>query len=134
MGTYIGQSDIEDVFGTSNVAHWSNLAGGTGADTVRIARAIAVAEEDVENRFRGSEYAIPFAPIPEVVKNWCAVLAGLWLFESRPGFNKTAEEEEGFTTMREKIDSEIDAYRSGQRKLSSNKVSSKQPGAPVVIE
>lgn len=133
MSNYISQSDIEDVFGKDNVAVWSNLDGETGAETARIARAIAIAEEDVENRFRGGKYLLPFSPIPEVVKNWCATLAGIWLFENRPGYKTTDEEWEGFTKLEEKVGDDIDAYTSGARQLDTGLASATGAEGPTVV-
>ena len=131
--SYIAKSDIEDVFGKDNVAVWSNLDGETDADTARIARAIVLAEEDVENRFRGGKYQLPFSPIPEVVKNWCATLAGIWLFENRPGYKTTDEEWEGFNKLEEKVGGDIDAYTSGQRQLAATPIANTSAESPQVV-
>lgn len=133
MGKYIAQSDIEDVFGKDNVAVWSNLDGEADADTARITRAIVLAEEDVENRFRGGKYRLPFSPIPEVVKNWCATLAGIWLFENRPGYKTTDEEWEGFSKLEEKVGDDIDAYTGGKRQLSATLISNSSAESPTIV-
>ena len=95
MGTYIIQSDIENVFGKDNVARWSNLDGDTTVVTARITEAISYAEEDLDNRFRGGKYALPFSPVTSVIKNLAARIAGLWLFSNRPGFNRDQNTDEG---------------------------------------
>lgn len=136
MAKYIAQSDIEDVFGVDNVALWSNLDNSDDmADTVRIAKAIEYAEEDIENRFRESRYAVPFVGttgnIPKVLIDWMAKIAGLWLFECRP---KVVDEEEiSFDDMKKSIDSEIAAYHSGQRRLALTLAETNIPGAPIVM-
>lgn len=84
MGTYISQSDLEDQFGASTVAMWSQLEEtDTGADTTRIANAIALAEEYVESLFRGGRYAVPFGGTCLMLKRWCAVYAGVELYSAR---------------------------------------------------
>jgi len=133
MSSYVTKDDLEDIFGKDNIATWSNLDGEADADTVRIDRAIAVAEEDVENRFRDGKYALPFNPIPLVVKDWCARLAGIWLFENRPGYNKNEEEKEGFEDMRDSIDRQVEAYTSGQRTLPANLADNINKGGPIAI-
>jgi len=133
MSAYIAQTDLEDIFGRDNIAVWSNLDGETGADAMRIAKAIEAAEEEVENRFRDGKYAIPFSPVAKKIKDWCAKLAGLWLFENRPGFKSSDETWEGFTGMKESVDLEIDAYTSGQRILPCSLIDGIQPSAPVVV-
>lgn len=133
-GIYIAQADIEDVFGKDNVATWSNLDGEAGADTTRINSAIEWAEEEVQNRFREGRYKLPFSPIPKVLKYWCAALAGLWLFENRPGYKYTKEQLEGFNLVRERVDKDIDSYNSGQRVLDCELAHSDAADAPQVVD
>ena len=84
MGNYITQADIEDRFGTSTVAKWSNLLEeSTEADTDRIAKAIAYGEARVEGYFRGRRYRVPFQGTDPVLVEWCVAFAGWWLFTSR---------------------------------------------------
>lgn len=93
MGTYISQTDIENVYGTDNVAAWSDLTGGDTANTTRIASAISYAEGFVENYFRVSRYQVPFVQLSGaydvVLVDWMAVLAGDWLYRSREVRRKT---------------------------------------------
>ncbi|GAG69139.1 unnamed protein product [marine sediment metagenome] len=117
MGAYILKADIENVFGADNVAVWSNLSGGDTADEARITLAISNAEEDVENRFRNGRYLLPFTPVALTVKDWCARIAGIWLFDNRPGYGKSEEELDGLELLRTQLEISIDAYTSGQRKL-----------------
>jgi phage gp36-like protein len=133
MSDYIEKADIEDVFGKDNVATWSNLDGDPGADATRIATAISVAEEDVNNRFRGGKYSIPLAPVSDIVKNWCARLAGIWLFENRPSFNKSETQKEGFQDMKDGVDSEVEMYTSGQRVLPCTLASDVYGMGPVAV-
>lgn len=136
MGKYIGQSDIEDVFGIDNVAIWSNLDNSSdAADAGRVQKAIEYAEEEVENRFRESRYTVPFVglygDVPRVLKDWMAKIAGVWLFECRP---KVVDDEEvGFADMQEKVDISIDAYLSGQRRLALVLSKGRSPTSPVAV-
>lgn len=130
---YIVQADIENVFGKDNVARWSNLDGEVGADVTRIATAISVAEEDVENRFRGGKYAIPLTPASQIIKSWCARLAGIWLFENRPSYNKAETQGEGFQDMKDAVDSEVEMYTSNQRILPCNLVDDVHEAGPVAV-
>lgn len=133
MASYITKADIENVFGKDNVAQWSNLDGEVDADVARINTAIAVAEEDVENRFRDGRYTLPFNPVSEVVKKWCATLAGLWLFSNRPAYRHDEEDMEGFSDLKSEVDDEIAAYQSGQRRLNCQLADDVIPGSPVVV-
>jgi len=88
MSTYCTKSNIEDVFGIQNVIAWSNLDNTTlTADTDRIARAIAVASERIDDVARVLNYAIPLLTAsdatPVTVTDLAATLAGIWLYEAR---------------------------------------------------
>lgn len=88
MGRYIVQSDLEAAFGADAIAQWSNTENSAaGADTARIASAIAYGEDVVDARFRGSRYLVPFAAtsaaMPRQIVEWCCVAAARWLYEHR---------------------------------------------------
>lgn len=142
MGTYIVQADIESVFGTANVARWSQLAPTSEtADTARIATAIAYAEGVVESRFYMGRYAVPLtgtAAALAQVKDWCAKIAGVWLYESR-GMNDTVENQDGEQVPVNRISphrraalKEIDEVVAGTRKLALS-ANGTGPSAPVVV-
>ena len=127
---YIVQADIEAAFGVDNVRIWSNLDGDTNTtDTARVASAIAYAEDVVNSRFRGSKYSVPVTATA-MVKNWCARLAGMWLFESRPA---PADEKAGdnFMDVRETVMSEISQCLAGIIELDSAQVTMR--GGPTVV-
>lgn len=79
-------TDIENVYGTTNVAQWSSFTGGTAPslNTDRTTVAIAYAEALVETRLANSPYATPISPddLPEIV-DAKATLAGWWLWKTR---------------------------------------------------
>jgi len=87
MSTYCTQSQVEDVFGVENVAAWSDLSNTDTADTARIARAIAVASERIDDVARTTNYRIPLADedaaTSVTVSDLAAMLAGIWLYEAR---------------------------------------------------
>lgn len=82
---YCVRSDIEDRFGVANVTTWADLDNDANASkiTARITRAITVAEDQVNVLLRGGAYAIPFSGTPTMIKDICAVLAGVWLYDAR---------------------------------------------------
>lgn len=142
MGTYIVQSDIENVFGTANVARWSQLAPTSEtADTARITSAIAYAEGVVEARFYGGRYLVPLSGSTgsmTMVKDWCAKIAGAWLYESR-GINDTTTNAEGesvpsnrISPVRDAAMRQIDSVVGGVMKLGLTR-SGTGPTAPVVV-
>ena len=137
MGTYISQSNVEDVFGTTNVALWSQLSPSSStADTARIASAIAYAEEYVENRFRGSRYAVPFSGSSTQLIDWMAKLAGVWLYESR-GLRDTAaagtDDANRVRIHKRLVDNEIKGVLMGSARLNLGSATGRQPTAPVVV-
>lgn len=138
--SYATKSDIENIFGTANVLRWSNLStNATTADADRIGLAIAVAEGQINDAFRGSRYAVPLrgtAGLPAAVRDWAAKLAGVWLYESR-GFKDgaAAEDDDKNRVRRHRTDAMTDmrAYLCGARQLECVH-SRPQPDSMQVIE
>lgn len=129
---YSTQSDIENLFGESNVAVWSNLEGGTDADTDRIATAIAWADAYIDNRFRPCGiYLIPFSGTDLVLTNWSASLAGIWLFQSRPTGGGDASA--SYDDKRERVEEEMDLYIAGARRLACTRAGSRNATVPYVV-
>ena len=136
-GTYISQSDVENVFGTENVARWSNLDNSsTDADETRIQAAIDYAEARVDDRFRPSRYRVPLvgdgATLRAVI-DWVAKLAGIWLYESR-GLHDAGDTAHKLTAVKANVETEIDMYLAGQRKLPAQLKRTDAPTAPKVVE
>lgn len=132
-GSYIIQADIENVFGTSNVQKWSQLDNDFDiADTTRITTAITYAEERVENRFRESRYALPFSPISNEIKEWCAKLAGIWLYQSR-GQDDDNEEGNKLEQLRKNVEDAISMCLAGITKLNTGRHDEAAPTAPIFI-
>jgi phage gp36-like protein len=126
--SYAAQADIEAAFGVDNVRMWSNLDGDTNAtDTARVASAIAYADDVINSRFRGGKYSIPLTAT-EMVKNWCARLAGMWLFESRPA---SVEPDKNFEDVRGAVNGEMSACLAGITNLDS--ALSVSRGGPAVV-
>lgn len=121
---YLVQSDIENIFGTANVVQWSQLDPDTPTvvDTTRVAAAISWASEEVENRFRGGYYAVPFVAssgsLPRTLVDWCATLAGLWLYRSRGNSGQSTDADAGrYGAMAESAYKSMDLYLGGQRRM-----------------
>ena len=130
---YIDQDDIEAIFGEENVVTWSNLDGSTDtADTAAIATAIAWAEAYVEARFRPCGiYTIPFSPATDpVLVNWCATLAGVWLFQRRP--NAGGDPAASWADKKTEVEREMDLFITGSRRLTCARAGSRNPTAPFV--
>jgi len=133
MGDYIAKSNIEDVFGIDNVAAWSDLTGAGVVDNARVTLAITYAEGIINDSFRFGRYAIPFSPVPVVLADWCAKLAGVWLFFARPLYGKARESAEGFIDVRTMVFEEVNSYTSGRRKFAATKGTEKGVDSPSVV-
>jgi len=129
---YCTRTDIDNIYGTFNVAKWSQLDNDSAAANVeRIAEAIADSDEAIDDRFRMSRYTVPFVPVPRKVKTWSARLAGIWLLQSRPRLK--AEEAEGLLAMKQTVEDEMDQYLAGNRHLNSAmRYGDNMPTAPEV--
>jgi hypothetical protein len=137
MGQYIEKSDVEDVFGTTNVAKWSSLDGKRQADDDRIDRGIDWAESFIEARMRRSVYEVPMqatsGSLDRVVVNWMAVYAGHWLYMNRQIRAVTGEETERTLKLKESVDKEIDKVLARQLDLTLVLRESNAPTAPFHV-
>jgi len=127
MGTYCDLSDVQDQFGTANVAAWSDLSANDTLDTDRVDRAIARAEARIDDRFRGSKWTVPFAPVPSAVQSWAAVLAGVFLYRHR-GIRDT-DVEERIAALEEAVFAEMNEVLSGVATLDADTI----PRAPFAV-
>jgi len=136
MGSYISQTDIENIYGSDNVAAWSDLTGGDTADTTRIASSIAYAERYVDNKFRSSRYQVPFVATgstldPQLV-DWAASFAGDWLYRSRQIRRRI--DTEGLTSaVVERVREEMAEALAGQIRLGVAEKADPMPSAPGCV-
>lgn len=135
-GAYIAQSDVEDVWGETNVAAWSQKdPASTTADEDRIEQAIKWGEQQIEDLFRGGEYLVPFAGNDSdglrPLKDAMAAKAGWWLYRSR-GLRSTDQTDRVLMVVQE-ADRAIQAYLAGPAKLNAVKARSDMPTAPQVV-
>ncbi|MHA1220126.1 MAG: phage protein Gp36 family protein [Candidatus Heimdallarchaeota archaeon] len=133
-GNYVSQSDIENVFGVNNVIAYSNLDNdSTTVNATRVQAAIEWAESYVNSRFRDGKYQIPFSSACKEVINWCATLAGIWLYEAR-GLRDENEEGNKLEEKKKEVNSEIASCLAGELRLDVERHDSNAPSAPMVIE
>lgn len=126
MGAYASLSTVQDQWGENNIAAWSDLDGNNTLDSDRVDRAIANAEADINDRFRGSRYVVPFAPVPTAVAEWAAKLAGVRLYQQR-GIRDT-DEEDRIAKVAEGVDEQIADVSAGIRTFDDDTL----PRAPFV--
>lgn len=139
---YSAQADLNNVWGSDNVAAWSDLTGGGTADTSRISQAIAWADRRIDNRFRRqSRYVIPFTvgadgTYDDQLVDWSAVLAGDWLYRSRQvrRRRREGEDEAGLTSSHvARVMEEIDECLSNRSLIDASEKSNPMPDAPSCI-
>jgi phage gp36-like protein len=86
---YCETYDLFIQFGEENVNQWADLSNERIPFVVNAAieEAILQASEVIDSYFIDSVYTVPLvdseAHVPETVKRWCAVLAGIRLYASR---------------------------------------------------
>jgi hypothetical protein len=137
---YITQTDVENQFGASNIALWSNLDnvsmadGAPVADTARIAAAIAFAERYVEDRFRDGKYTVPFVELGTdallVLERAMAKIAGVELYKHRPPNSPESDRVLQHMTEANEL---IDFYLRGQRILNCQRSASRRCTSPGVV-
>ncbi len=90
MSTYCTRSNVEDIYGVTNVTAWANINADNNATTIanRITRAILVSSETIDDVMRVSAfaYAIPLVDkdgdTPTTIEELAATLSGIWLYEN----------------------------------------------------
>lgn len=139
-GSYISESDIDDMFGVENVTRWSQLDPDlVSRDTSRVSRAIERAESHIDDRFRGSQYVVPItgtSGVPSKVKEWACKRAGVWLYMSRGHLDEGSVADDEATRMQkiyESVNDEIDLYVSGAWRLNAAREDNDQPTGPRVV-
>ena len=139
MALNVTRTDIEDIYGKANVQRWSQLdPDSQEADANRITKAINIAQQEVEDRFRASDYNVDFVAksgTPHTVINWIATLAGVWLYQSR---GRRAIDTRG-TSLADKMQSDrrvvlaqIDSVLMGARELNAQR-DTNGPNSPLVV-
>lgn len=89
VGTYGSQTDMENVFGTQNIAQYSDINNtqGGGADETRIQAASDYADSQIDAYFTDGPFNVPLAftstSATVMTKNWYAVIAGVWMYSNR---------------------------------------------------
>lgn len=84
--SYATRSDIETIFGRTNVLKWSDVNNDSDANDVarRINWALCLATAHLDDRLRGSPFPAPFTtPYQMQLIDACARYAGVLLYESR---------------------------------------------------
>lgn len=138
-GTYINRGNIEAIFGKQNIRSWADLDNDAKQNEARVKTAIDTAERRVENRFRNGPYAVPITStggtLFEVI-DWCAKLAGIWLYRNRGADDTANAEEENtrYSDMEASVFDEIGAVLAGAEQPPFAPVDDSTPTAPVAVK
>lgn len=113
------QADIESQFGVENVRIWSQLdPTQSAADTTRIQAALDWSAGHIVSIFAAyGNYAVPLAPLGTdvvIVQRWAAILAGVWLYQSR-GLRDNDAVGDHLTQLRQDVEQEMYRYRSTEK-------------------
>lgn len=82
--TYATQDDLVKRFGEAELLQLTDPTGGLGAiDAARVAQALADADRLIDG-YCGGRYAIPLAPVPDLVNRIAADLARYYLHTTQP--------------------------------------------------
>lgn len=120
--SYCAQSDLVLMFGESNINKWADADndGDSGTIDARIAWACQFATDRVDNRLRGTRYAIPFSSAPNIVVQIATMLAGVCLYQTPRGLIDGDDEQDVFTALEERAEKMLDRIVNGQDKLAQN--------------
>lgn len=84
---YCAKSNMSDVFLEENINTWADPDLVAGTIATRVAKAIDVASDEIDDNMRSSHYLIPLSTpagaTPPAIEDIAAKLAGVWLYESR---------------------------------------------------
>ncbi len=120
---YAQQSDIEAIFGPSDVAAWTLFQTGTPggpADGDRVAAALAYADGEVDAFFAGGPYAVPLAAssvAQPIVAYWAGVIAGCWLYGSRAGVSYVDYAGNRYLALKASVYADMQLYKAGIKRL-----------------
>ena len=108
------------IFGPPNVSTWADLHHESDSDviTARVARAIAWATTEINDRLRGGPYEIPLPlTAANTIVDLCATLAGVWLYRSR-GTDDESEIDK-YKWHWDRVETTLSEIRAGKRRLNA---------------
>ena len=115
---YCARTDIEALFGPSNVSTWADLDNDENATSItnRITASIAAAGDDLDSWFRNTSFSIPLADEDgdgsPFITTLAATYAGVWLYE-----NHGVDREHGLESARTRYEQTVQEIRSGLREI-----------------
>ena len=123
--SYCATSDIEAVFGVTNVDNWADLDNDENATNIaaRIARAIVVSDAEIDDIMRRTGYRTPLVDssgnTPTTIVNLSATKSGLWLYNARgvTDFDGSGQPTHRLRYMQDWVQLMFNEIRDGNREL-----------------
>lgn len=134
-GQYCVRTDVEQLFGTTNVARWSDLDNDEDATKIedRITYACEEAYVEINSLLRSTRYTVPFeSPYSREIVTLAATFAGIWLYEAK-GYNDEEGEARRYAGVRKRFYQRAKAIVMGARVLKTHEPVSINT-APTVVE
>jgi phage gp36-like protein len=136
-GTYITKANMQTYYGNDSILNWSQLDKDLEQSTYdddRITAAIAWAEAHIEDRFRGSMYAVPFSTLGNTLKQFMIIAAAYYLNRPRMNYSMKDKDRDPLLVEYEDMMAEIDLILMGVKKFDEISHDSQAPEAPHHIE
>lgn len=137
-GYYGSQTDMENVFGTTNIEVYSDLENNAPAqlDLTRVQAASDYADDQINNFFYEGPFTVPLsftqAWARTAARYWYAKLAGTWLYQSR-GVRDDDGAAKRYVEMTAQVFREMAQYKSGALRLGAQR-RWPSPTAPVGVD
>ena len=129
---YCTRADIEGIVGEANVRTWADRDNDGNAEIIddAITEAITTADARIDGEFYNGPYAVPFSPVPQLVKDWSRKLAAVELYRGR-GFRDEGDDPAGkLGVLEQDVKNELFMYVNGALRF-SNAQEKVQPTVPV---
>lgn len=120
---------MELLWGKSNIKKWANVDGKTSQDDIaaRLARAIALADERIDNELR-NHYTVPFNPVPLEISHLSTQLAAVILFKFPRGLSAGEDESLLISDTQDEVDTTLDRLKRHLLKMSRASDATAAPG------
>lgn len=138
MGTFATETHLRERFGSENISAWSDYDNSGVADPSDvISNAIDLAEADINNKFRNTQYGTPLVVTGGdllVVREWVVVKAAVRLRAARPANLEEDDSDDYVLQLGKEVDKEIRDYQLGVKEFDDSAYAESQwPTAPMNV-
>ena len=115
---YTSETEIKLEFGKNTVNKWADLSDDATEAAARIARAVIIGSEEVDDALRSSRYTVPLVSkdgenTPTMVGIIATILAGLWLHSAAGGVSEEDGGPDPYALKRKWAYSKLEQIRTG---------------------